>query len=222
MEYATIASIMVAMTVWDFVTGVFFGIVVSCFFFVVQNSQRRSVRALYTGESVVSTVRRPSIHREYIRDVARQTTIMRLQGPSASHSPRRPRRSSTFLMHTSGWALTGFLFFGTITHVEETIRTLVDGAAWQRSPIRFLVLDFSLVAGVDMSAAEAFVRVHRILSTRGVVLCFCGIAAGSPVCSALASVGLLEAEGVKLFASFNDALECESPDPAGSHKLLCS
>ena len=29
-EYVTIASIMVAMTVWDFVVGVLFGIVVSC------------------------------------------------------------------------------------------------------------------------------------------------------------------------------------------------
>ena len=29
-EYITIASIMVAMTVWDFVIGVLFGIVVSC------------------------------------------------------------------------------------------------------------------------------------------------------------------------------------------------
>ncbi len=30
LEYITIASIMVAMTVWDFVVGVIFGIVVSC------------------------------------------------------------------------------------------------------------------------------------------------------------------------------------------------
>ena len=29
-EYVTIASIMICMTVWDFVTGVLFGIVVSC------------------------------------------------------------------------------------------------------------------------------------------------------------------------------------------------
>jgi MFS superfamily sulfate permease-like transporter len=29
-EYVTIASIMVAMTIWDFVVGVLFGIVVSC------------------------------------------------------------------------------------------------------------------------------------------------------------------------------------------------
>ena len=30
LEYITIASIMVAMTVWDFVVGVIFGIVISC------------------------------------------------------------------------------------------------------------------------------------------------------------------------------------------------
>ena len=29
-EYITIASIMVAMTVWDFVIGVLFGIIISC------------------------------------------------------------------------------------------------------------------------------------------------------------------------------------------------
>ena len=29
-EYVTIASIMVCMTIWDFVIGVLFGIVVSC------------------------------------------------------------------------------------------------------------------------------------------------------------------------------------------------
>jgi SulP family sulfate permease len=29
-EYITIASIMIAMTVWDFVIGVLFGIIVSC------------------------------------------------------------------------------------------------------------------------------------------------------------------------------------------------
>jgi len=29
-EYVTIVSIMVVMTVWDFVTGILFGIVVSC------------------------------------------------------------------------------------------------------------------------------------------------------------------------------------------------
>lgn len=40
---------------------------------------------MYTGEAVMSTVRRPSTHREYIRNinVSKQTTIIRLQGSSA-------------------------------------------------------------------------------------------------------------------------------------------
>ena len=90
---------MVAMTVWDFVIGVLFGIIVCCtygflaqvarthgvclgFFFVVQNSQLRSIRAMYTGDLSMSAVRRPSLQRAYIREVSKQTTILRLQGMS--------------------------------------------------------------------------------------------------------------------------------------------
>lgn len=179
-EYVTIASIMICMTVWDFVIGVIFGIIMSCFFFVIQNSQRRSIRALHTGETAMSTVRRPAAHRAYIREVSKQTTILKLQG---------------------------ILFFGTITHVEETIRTLVEGPAWDRGPIRFLILNLSLVPGVDMSAAEAFVRVQRLLAGKGVILVLCGFTLESPVGKALASVGLLDMDGVEVFLTFNDALE---------------
>ncbi|KAJ7086439.1 sulfate transporter family-domain-containing protein [Mycena belliarum] len=179
-EYITIVSIMVCMTVWDFVIGVLFGIVVSCFFFVVQNSQRTSIRALHTGETAMSTVRRPSSQRAYIREVSKQTTILRLQG---------------------------FLFFGTITHVEATIRSLLDEPSWLRNPVRFLVLDLSLVAGVDMSSAEAFVRVHRLLSSKYVTLVFCGFSADSAIGKALESVDVLNADGVELFSTFNDAME---------------
>ncbi|KAJ3529960.1 hypothetical protein NM688_g7780 [Phlebia brevispora] len=180
-EYVTIASIMVCMTVWDFVIGVLFGIVMSCIFFVVQSSQRRSIRALYTGETAMSTVRRPRAHREYLQEVSKQTTVMKLQA--------------------------GFLFFGTITHVEETMRTLVCGPAWDVTPVRFFILDFSLVAGVDMSAAEALVRVQRFLAAKDVVLVFCGFSVESPIGRSLASVELLDMDGVELFSTFNDALE---------------
>ncbi|EPQ53294.1 hypothetical protein GLOTRDRAFT_79414 [Gloeophyllum trabeum ATCC 11539] len=179
-EYITIISIMVVMTVWDFVMGVLFGIVVSCFFFVLQNSQRRSIRSLHTGETVMSTVRRPSAHRAYIREVSKQTTILRMQG---------------------------FLFFGTIAHVEETIRDLVDGPRWARTPVRFLVLDFTLVAGVDMSAAEAFMRIQRLLHAKQIVLVLCGFTTESPVGRSLRNVGLLQESGVEAFSTLNDALE---------------
>jgi SulP family sulfate permease len=179
-EYLTIASIVVVMTAWDFVIGVLFGIVISCFFFVVQNSQRRSIRAIHTGQTAMSTVRRPGAHRAYIREVSRQTTILRLQG---------------------------FLFFGTITYVEEAIRNIVEDPSWQRRPVRFLIVDLTLVGGVDMSSAEAFVRVQRLLVAKNVVLVFCGFTAESAIGKALQSVGVLGEEFVELFATFNDAME---------------
>ncbi|KAG1796400.1 sulfate transporter family-domain-containing protein [Suillus plorans] len=180
MEYITIVSIMVTMTAWDFVIGVLFGIVVSCFFFVIQNSQRRSIRACYAGESAISTVRRPAAHRAYIREVSKQTRVLRLQG---------------------------FLFFGTIAHVEETLRNIVEDATWKRNPVRFVVVDLSLVVGVDMSAAEAFVRVQRLLAAKGVVLVFCGVTADSPCGKALSCVGILQEPSVEVFETLNDAME---------------
>lgn len=152
------------------------------FFFVVQNSQRRSIRTCYTGDTAISTVRRPAAHRAYIREVSKQTRIIQLQG---------------------------FLFFGTISHVEDTIRSFVDAPAFYAYPVRFVVVDFSLVAGVDLSAAEAFVRVQRLLAAKGVVLVFCGVSRAE-VGKALRCVGVLEQPYVELFETLNDAMECES------------
>lgn len=136
----------------------------------------------------MSTVRRPGAHRAYLREVSKQTTILRLQG---------------------------FLFFGTITQVEETIRGLVDGPRWQREPMRFLILDLALVPGVDMSAAEAFVRIQRLLNGKQIILVFSGLELDSPIEHALASVGLLDLEGVEVFSTWSDALECEYSSSLG-------
>lgn len=35
---------------------------------------------MFTGELAMSAVRRPSAHRDYIRQVAKQTVILKLQG----------------------------------------------------------------------------------------------------------------------------------------------
>jgi sulfate permease, SulP family len=87
---------------------------------------------------------------------------------------------------------------------------MVTGPSWQHNPVRFLVLDLTHVAGVDMSSAEAFVRVQRMLSAKHIALIFCGIPTDSVVAKSLQSVELLDAEGVELFSTFNDAMECEA------------
>ena len=59
-----------------------------------------------------------------------------------------------------------------------------------------------------MSSAEAFVRIHRLLAAKCVRLVFCGFQIDSPVGKALRSVDVLGADGVELFSTFNDAIEC--------------
>jgi len=154
------------------------------FFFVLQNSQRRSIRSITTGGTSLSTVRRPSSHRAYITLVSEQTKIVKLQG---------------------------FLFFGTITDVEERIKEVI-----LQGNLRFLVLDMRGVKGVDMSAAEGLVRVHRALksstapgkggpNSSGVTMIFCGMEEG--VRRELESCGVLGGDGVEVFGSFGDAME---------------
>nr|ODN97800.1 vacuolar protein [Cryptococcus depauperatus CBS 7855] len=179
MEYATIWVITIGMTIFDFVVGLLLGIVLACVFFVLTSSRRRAVRAVLSGATAVSTVRRPRWQKDFIQQVGSQTLVMKLEG---------------------------FLFFGTITAVEAEVRKLLDLAEWQHHPIRFLVVDFALVHGLDFSAAEAFVRVERLLAAKDVLLILCG---AEPE-SALRGVGLWgdrESDRVKVFDLLNDALE---------------
>lgn len=93
--------------------------------------------------------------------------------------------------------------------MEETIRSLLEGPYWDQHLLQFLVLDLSLVAGIDMSSAEAFVRIQRLLAAKRVTLVLCGFTADSPIGNALQSVDVLGTSEVELFSTFNDAMECE-------------
>lgn len=102
------------------------------------------------------------------------------------------------------------VFFGTISVVEDEIRKLLDMAMWENHPIRFLIIDFYLVAGLDFSSAEAFVRIQRLLAAKDVLLILCGADPHGLVGTALKGVDLwADQEGtrVEVFGGLNDALE---------------
>jgi len=213
----TIWFIILVMSVFDFVVGVLAGVVFccQCILFlpvrsllthslqacssvrtaaalfgsiltvasVIQTSKTRSIRTVYTGTSAMSNVRRPAAHREYIRQVANQTVIMRLQG---------------------------HIFFGTISKLEDSVRQLLDEGEWARQPIRFLILDFSLVLSVDISGAEALVRLQRLLDSKSVMLIFSGMNEHSAVWRSLHAVDIFTSDGnVESFDTVEQAIECE-------------
>lgn len=173
------------MGAWDFVIGIFVGIILACVNFVVQTSRTSAIRAIYSGEFVRSTVRRPPVQQRYLKDAGRQTQIIKLAG---------------------------FLFFGTIVDVETTVRSLIDDEAFFRRPIRYLVLDFTRVNGLDFSAAEALTRINRIANKRGILTIISGLNVQGEVAKSLQNVGLFaESSSVQIFETLNSALEyCEN------------
>jgi len=108
--------------------------------------------------------------------------------------------------------LAGYLFFGTIVSVEERVRALIDGDAFEDRPIRFLILDLNHVTGIDYSAAEAFNRINRLFSQKGVKLVMSGVDPDGPLGATLQAVGLgSDGNEVNLFPDLNSALEsCEN------------
>lgn len=101
--------------------------------------------------------------------------------------------------------------------VEKKVRALIDAEAFAASPIRYLVLDFSHVTGIDFSAAEAFGRMNRILHRREVKMTLAGVTFENEVGKSLQMVGLfVDAEdppvpAPKVFEDLNGALEaCEN------------
>ncbi|KIY67017.1 hypothetical protein CYLTODRAFT_454835 [Cylindrobasidium torrendii FP15055 ss-10] len=196
-EYLTIICIMVCMTIFDFVIGVLFGIVMCCLFFVIQTSRLSVIRAIHTGSTAPSTVRRPAAQRAYIREVSgMQTCVLRLGG---------------------------HMFFGNVNEVELGVaKVLSDSDDYKKKPgLRFLVLDLTHVVDVDMSSLEGLVRVRRVLEKRNITMVICGVKVGEgPVGVALKGF-FEESEGhggepteaasaaarVEVFDTFGDAME---------------
>ncbi|RAL65075.1 hypothetical protein DID88_001182 [Monilinia fructigena] len=190
LEYLTVCIIVITMGIYDFVAGIFLGIGLAFVSLVVQTSRIPAVRASYSGEIAGSTVRRNATQSRYLRDVGQQIHVSKLAG---------------------------YLFFGTIVSVEERIRALVEDEAFTERPIRFLIFDLYHVTGIDYSAAEAFLRLNRIFSKKGVTLSLSGVDPEGPLGSHLRSVGLGQGQVIEdgnevtLFEDLNSALEsCEN------------
>lgn len=189
LEWLTVFAITLVMGFHDFVVGIIVGIGLACLLFVVQASRISAVRATYSGTVAESTVRRHPMQRKFLHAVGSQIYVSKLAG---------------------------FLFFGTIVAVEKKIRDLIEEEKFREQPIRYLILDLANVSGVDFSAGEAFVRMHRILGDKQVEMVLSNVCISGEIGKSLTMVGLLsdgedDLPPPKIFEDLNQALEmCEN------------
>ena len=128
-----------------FFQGIIVGILIGVVVFVVEYSRTEVVKYTTSGADFHSTVARPERHTELLEAVGEQIWILRLQG---------------------------FVFFGTANKLLASIRERVDDLEIQS--LRYLLLDFKDVKGVDSSAVLGFLRMQMLAHERD----FCVVLTG--------------------------------------------
>ena len=116
-------------------------------------------------------------------------------------------------------ALQGYLFFGACNAIVEACRPLLE-----EGPARYLILDFRLVHGLDVSSAEMLGRLQQLCARRAAMLVLTGLSASTK--RVLERFHLLGRPGVMLASDLDHGLEFaedqllaeeeEAPDAAAS------
>jgi SulP family sulfate permease len=133
-EHLVVLLILAVIAAFGFLQGVGVGLLVAVAMFVVRYSRTDMVKHEMSGVAHGSNVDRSANHREILRQDDEAIHVMELQG---------------------------FVFFGTASGLLDRVRQRI---ADTERPLRFLILVFRRVTGLDSSAVLAFGRVLKLAS----------------------------------------------------------
>lgn len=143
LEYFLVILILLIIGLVGFLEGVALGVLIAVVLFVVKYSRINVVKHALSGASYQSNVDRGASYQRLLREKGEQLYILKLQG---------------------------FIFFGTANNLLEQINRRVNNPGLP--PLRFIVLDFRLVSGIDSSALNSFLKMKLLQETRGISLIF--------------------------------------------------
>jgi SulP family sulfate permease len=146
LEYLVIPIILLTSATVGFLQGILVGLFAAVVLFVVKYSQTRVVRYVATGAELKSNVDRNPVAKELVRASGGELLVLGLQG---------------------------YLFFGTAGRVYREL----SGRVGDRGKIRlkYAVIDFSYVTGLDSSAALNFQRMAQLAAKSGFNLLIAGL-----------------------------------------------
>ncbi|HEX9074806.1 MAG TPA: SulP family inorganic anion transporter, partial [Anaerolineae bacterium] len=179
-DYVLILLILTIVVTVGYLPGVAVGIGVAILLFVMNYSRTQIVRHVFTGTNYHSAVERPILQRRILREKGSQLYILRLQG---------------------------FVFFGTdVSLLNQVRQRLADP---DLPLLRFVVLDFGRVDGVDSSAVSGFVRIKQLVEPRDIQLVFSGLTADMRRQLERGGLGK-QADGIHFFPTLDQGVEwCE-------------
>ena len=180
-EYLVIPLILVVVAGVGFIEGMLAGLLAALVLFVLNYSRTNVIRHELTGRQVHSTVERNLDDARLLHEGGETLFVLKLRG---------------------------YLFFGTAAQLLSRVRE--RAAEETQVPLRFVVLDFKQVAGIDSSATYAFRRMRQAAVQKGFVLLFTGLTQALQARLHLAE--LVESNGhVRIFVDLDRGLEwCEN------------
>lgn len=140
-DYLIIITILIVIAVVGFLQGVILGIVLAVVLFVVNYSRISVVKHAFSGADYQSRVTRRRAHRQILNRKGDEIYILQLQG---------------------------FIFFGTANNLLNQVRQRIEATDMPR--LRFVVLDFRQVTGLDSTASLSFAKIKQLARMQQIVL----------------------------------------------------
>ena len=185
-EYLVIAIILGVIAIFGFLQGILLGTFLTILLFVISYSRIDVIKHALTGRDFQSRVTRDGQQHAILDKNGEQIFILQLQG---------------------------FIFFGTANKLLDRVRQRCqpqDG-----KPVRFILLDFRQVSGMDSTAMLSFAKMKQLAMAGGFVLLLTGLSKTHR--DQFARSDLIDPSGVvRMIATLDDGLEyCENQILAG-------
>ncbi|MBL9137941.1 MAG: SLC26A/SulP transporter family protein [Verrucomicrobiales bacterium] len=132
-DYTVVLLILAVIGAFGYVEGVAVGLMAALLLFVHNYSRVSVVTHLLTAANHPSRVDRPELHRRILEERGGEVLVLRLQG---------------------------FIFFGTANSILQQIRARAESD--DELSLRYVVLDFHRVSGLDSSAAFSLSRALQL------------------------------------------------------------
>lgn len=141
LDYGIIVLIVIVIVTVGFLEGVAVGILAAIVLFVINYSRINIIRHVLTGAEYQSRATRPLLHQRILEQRGEQLQILELQG---------------------------FIFFGTAQQLIERIQNRLADAT--QPTLRYLLIDFRLVTGIDSSVTLSFSKLQQIVDEQSLIL----------------------------------------------------
>jgi SulP family sulfate permease len=175
-DFLTILVILAVIINVGFLQGVIVGLVITVTLFVIKYGSISVAKHTFSGVTRQSNVDRSAEQMQLIQEQGEQIYILELQG---------------------------FIFFGTANNLVKQIQDRIESL--EQNPLRFILLDFRLVRGLDSSTVLGFVKIEQIAEKYSLILIFTDLA--PEFRKTLQKSGCLKAPFCRLFPDLDRGLE---------------